>query len=211
MPPTQYSENMTNKICDLVASGLSLIDISKKYGYPSVFVLYRWRREYTEFEEALSIAFEINADRLAYRALEISNEDTDDDYTEESRKDGSTYKVFNSQHVARAKLRVSAYQWMATKQGRKAWGDKKSVDIEGTLNVQHISDDEIQRRLTAANTRLIDITPSHVDPVVPMATDQGPAQAESPQITDNTGPSWGEGDQENVKTKVEMKRKPSAP
>jgi hypothetical protein len=109
-----------------------------------------------EFAEALELASAIKADLLVEQAQDIAD-DASQDYKDVTRRDGRVERVLDAEHVNRSKLRVHIRQWAATRLSRKAWGDAKQIDIDATLSVQNLTDEEIDRRLLAANARLIEI------------------------------------------------------
>ena len=53
---------------------MSPLIVSRLPGFPSITTIYTWRREYSEFNDAVELALGIAGDTLAMEALEIADE-----------------------------------------------------------------------------------------------------------------------------------------
>lgn len=111
-PPTPFSQELADAICDEYAHNttLSLQSIlSRNPRYPSYTLLARWLRENPEFEKQYARAKEDRANLFAEEITEIA------DSVEGETENGV---------VSAAKLRVDARKWLASKLLPKLYGDK---------------------------------------------------------------------------------------
>lgn len=68
------------------------------------------------------------------------------DWTEREGKDGSTYAVFDHEHVQRSKLRVDSRKWLLSKLLPKQYGDKQQVELSGSVELAQFRDNEMADR-----------------------------------------------------------------
>lgn len=74
-----FSWDLADRICELIVLGNSLESISKRAGFPSLWVVRRWRRKHPEFNNMIRIAREDRAEfylsKMAALAAECSSRD----------------------------------------------------------------------------------------------------------------------------------------
>lgn len=118
--PTDYSEDLADKICELILSGMSLARICKLDGMPEPASIYRWFRKYPEFCENYKRAKEDQADYFAEDIIDIAD-------------------LASPEDVQVAKLRVDTRKWVASKFKPKKYGDTLDAKItgEGTVTFEH--------------------------------------------------------------------------
>lgn len=114
--PSEYSDETADKICALIAGGLSLNKISQMEGMPSIHTIYGWMRVNTNFLQRYSQARLDQADTLADEIMSISDD---------------TEHATDPVQVAAARLRVEARRWIAARLKPSKWGDKASVEVSG--------------------------------------------------------------------------------
>lgn len=153
--PSTYSPSLAQCLCEQVASGMSLAAACRLPGFPGASTAYQWRRDYPEFAEALDIANQIRGDVVIDEASVIAD-DSSQDWQEVTRKDGRVEIVLNNEHVQRSKIRVDLRKWTAARLSRRQWGDNKSVDLTATVSISNLTDEELQKRLDAANAVIIE-------------------------------------------------------
>lgn len=113
-------------MCERIATTKdSLRKICMSEMMPSVNTVLRWLREKEDFRAQYVRAKEEQADFLAEEMLEIADDDTDDILETEQGKSG------NPVSVQRARLRVDARKWAASKLKPKKYGDKMDVTSDG--------------------------------------------------------------------------------
>jgi hypothetical protein len=70
---SKYTEEIADKICDLVSNGVNLRSVCRIQGMPAWRTVYDWVVARPEFAARLARARELGYDALAEEALEISN------------------------------------------------------------------------------------------------------------------------------------------
>ena len=70
---SKYTEELSDRICDLVSNGVNLRKVCRMDGMPSWRTVYYWVVAHPEFATRLARAREMGFDALAEEALEISN------------------------------------------------------------------------------------------------------------------------------------------
>lgn len=147
--PTSFTEEMGDKICDMLADGRSLRSICAYEGMPSQSAVFRWLADERRatFRQQYARAREAQADALFDEMLDIADDGTND-WMERRRQDGSTDEVLNSEHVQRSKLRIDARKWMASKLNPKVYGEKLDV-TSGNEPLRNLDDEALNARIAA--------------------------------------------------------------
>lgn len=70
---SKYTEEVADRICDLVSNGVNLRKVCRMEGMPAWRTVYDWVVEKPDFAARLARAREMGYDSLAEEALEISN------------------------------------------------------------------------------------------------------------------------------------------
>ena len=118
-----YSPELIDKICDEIAKGRSVIQICKQDGMPSQDSFYRWLRENRDgMSEKYARAREAQAHFYAEEIIAISDDGRHDYGTDDEGK-----PIVDHDHIARARLRVDARKWYASKVAPKFYGDKVAI------------------------------------------------------------------------------------
>lgn len=103
--PSSYSEEIAEKIFDRLIQGESLRRICRDDSMPSYSSVMRWQNSSVDFESKCARARILQADLM------------DDLILEEAEKCDET-------NFQAAKVRISAYQWRASKLAPKKYGDR---------------------------------------------------------------------------------------
>lgn len=118
--PSDYSEEIALLICDRLADGESLRAICKDENMPARTSVFKWLSIHASFADQYAHAREAQADALFEDILEIA-----DDSSLDTKIVGEDEReVCNTEFVQRAKLRVDARKWMASKLAPKKYGDR---------------------------------------------------------------------------------------
>jgi predicted transcriptional regulator len=118
--PSGYTEELADKICDAIAgSSKGLNHHCKELGI-SPSMVYRWLEKNEGFRERYARAREDQADFVADEIVEIADDNS---------RDAEYYVGGN--HVQRAKLRVDARKWVASKLKPKKYGEKLDLTTGG--------------------------------------------------------------------------------
>lgn len=130
--PTLFTEEVADRICELVATtSMSIKSICDEEGMPSVTTLFRWLADdkYTTFREQYACAREAKADFLADELLDIVDDGSNDLMT--ITKGDASYEMENKEVTSRSKLRFEARRWLMSKMQPKKYGDKLDVTSNG--------------------------------------------------------------------------------
>ena len=105
-----YSEETVKKICELIADGNALHQISEMEGMPGKSAIYSWLEKYPTFAEQYARAREKQADLFAAQIITIADTATDANI---------------------ARLRMDARKWAASKMAPKKYGDRTLTEVTG--------------------------------------------------------------------------------
>jgi hypothetical protein len=145
--PTKLNKKLTDKICERMGSGESLLRICKDENMPHRATIHRWllatdengNKINKEFCDKYEEAVNLRADKM-FDELEYIADDGTNDYIEKERADGSTYVALDSEHVQRSRLRIDTRKWYLSKIMPKKYGDRSTLVTEDENgNVQPIT------------------------------------------------------------------------
>lgn len=136
--PTDYTDEVGDLICELVASctyGLEKI-CKLNPQLPDKATVNRWRHRFPDFRARYALAKCEQADLLAEECLDIADDDRQD-----IKLTFDLNEVCNTEFIARSRLRVDTRKWLASKLLPKQYGqyseeeqkDKKSL-IEALID-----------------------------------------------------------------------------
>lgn len=117
--PTKYSDETVERICELIASGMSLRTVCSQEGMPSAVTVCKWLSENEEFSKQYARAREEQAVSFADEIIQIADSVDPD-----------------SAAVAKAKLQIDSRKWLAARMAPKKYGDKVEQQITGNLAIQ---------------------------------------------------------------------------
>ncbi|MFU2148819.1 hypothetical protein ACM55O_21220 [Hafnia paralvei] len=112
--PSDYLPEVADDICALIASGESVLNISKRPGMPAQSTIYKWLSEHEEFSEKYRRARETQADYFADEMIGIADSCIPD-----------------AAEVAKAKLRIDARKWYVTKVAPRKYGERITNELVG--------------------------------------------------------------------------------
>ena len=133
--PAGYSQDLAERICDMIVDGATLLAICGKDGIPSRRTLFRWTKQYPEFDQMFQRALRWRCEARADEILEIA-EDTSEDYRPSS--DG-TRMVLNKEAIARAKLRIDARFRLMAKEHPRKYGHKSTAPAPGDDDAKQVN------------------------------------------------------------------------
>jgi hypothetical protein len=105
-----YSEEIVEKICNLIADGNALHQITEMEGMPKKTAIYSWLEKYPSFAEKYARAREKQADLFAAQIVTIADRATDANI---------------------ARLQMDARKWAASKLAPKKYGDRTITELTG--------------------------------------------------------------------------------
>lgn len=108
--PSLYTPELAAKICERLADGESLRAICKEEGWPDANTVRRWLIEHEAFRAQYASARTDQAEGYAAEIVEIADTDKD---------------------PQRARVRVDARKWVASKLLPKVYGEKLAHEVTG--------------------------------------------------------------------------------
>lgn len=123
--PSDYSSELADLICEMIADGKSLRKICEADDMPNKATVFRWLALHKVFSDQYAKARESQADTLFDEVLAIA-----DQYDSAADK-------LEVDHINRARLRIDARKWMAGKLRPKKYGEKLELsgDADSPLQV----------------------------------------------------------------------------
>ena len=119
--PTDYTEKLADRICELVAtSTIGTNKLCKAHDWmPSEDTIYKWRYRHPYFAEKYALAKSKQSEILVEQIIDISDDKSTDIYHDEQ----GNAKV-DSGAVAHRRLQIDTRKWYASKLAPKFYGDK---------------------------------------------------------------------------------------
>jgi hypothetical protein len=143
--PSDYSQDLADKICARLATGESLRTVCKDEDMPCIQTIFNWFRLHKEFLDQYTRAKEESADAMVEEILDIADDGTND-WMESWDKDGDrTGWKLNGEHVQRSRLRVDTRKWIASKLKPKKYGDSIDLTSKGDKLPGGVTDEQLAR------------------------------------------------------------------
>lgn len=126
--PTDYDEDIANKICDFFAMGLSMRQVCLEKDMPVPSTIYLWLSKHREFSDKYVCAKADGQECLVDELSEIAD------------------KVLTGEYEPQA-ARVAAdiKKWHVTKLAPKKYGDKQYIETKDTT--QEITDEDLNAKI----------------------------------------------------------------
>jgi len=132
--PTTYTPELTDIICERLASGESLRSISRDSDMPACSTMFKWMREHEQFSKQYVKAKEESADALVEDMLDIADNQVTQPLMIDGKPveiNGEVVMVKDAVGVNHARLRVDTRKWAASKLKPKKYGDKVQQEVSG--------------------------------------------------------------------------------
>lgn len=123
--PSDYTPAIAAVICERLVEGESLRKICKADEMPAISTVFKWLHDYPTFSAQYAHAREVQADTFADEITDIAD-DGSRDYTQTENG-----PMVDHDHIARARLRVDARKWIASKLKPKKYGEKVEQTHKG--------------------------------------------------------------------------------
>lgn len=127
--PTDYNQEIADKICAALSEGKSLRTVCLEDDMPDKTTVFRWLRTHEEFCNQYTRAKQEATDALADEIQDIAD-DGRNDWMEVHKKDGDII-LLDREHVERSKLRIETRKWLMAKMKPKKYGDKLDLTSGG--------------------------------------------------------------------------------
>ena len=122
--PTKFTPELGENICELIACGWLMKDAARHFGIPPETVC-RWVVKHEAFREVYAVARGQHTEIWAEEIIEIAD-DASRDYTAD--KHGK--RIFNSESVHRAKLRIEGRKWIMARLDPRLWGNRPEIRVK---------------------------------------------------------------------------------
>jgi hypothetical protein len=109
-PAIHYSKEVASRICEHIARGRSLRSFCEQKDTPAIGSVYRWLAENEAFRDQYARAREDQADSYADEIIDIADSEPDPN---------------------KARVRIDARKWVASKLKPKKYGDKLGISGDG--------------------------------------------------------------------------------
>ena len=144
--PTAYDQALADEICDRIARGRGLISVCNDPGMPTYSTVRKWLKEHDFFARDYARARVDQADTYADEIVEIADTEPDPN---------------------RARVRVEARKWTASKLRPQAYGDRIDLNVQGSLDLRAVlAGAEARRRRPACGQHepghALDIEPAPI-------------------------------------------------
>lgn len=120
--PTKRTPELIERICNGIAEGKSASTMCQEVGI-SKQTLWRWLDEDKELSDQYARAKELCAEMYVNQIIAIADESSNDLTVDPE----TGREITNHDVIARARLRVDARKWYASKLAPKRYGDKVQV------------------------------------------------------------------------------------
>lgn len=133
----KYTQDIADKICKLLAEGMTLREVCRQDGMPPESTVRGWVVDDREgFSAQYTRAREIGYHAMADELLEVADNGSNDWMLRKDDDDhGKELYVLNGEHVQRSRIRVDTRKWLLSKALPKIYGDKQQV--ESTVTIRH--------------------------------------------------------------------------
>lgn len=121
--PSEYSQEMADRICGKLAEGESLRTVCKPDEMPCLSTVFNWMRTRPEFLQQYARAKEESTDALAEEIIDISDDSLDDAFRSDPKSSGAIVQAH--------RLRVDSRKWIMSKMKPKKYGDKIDMTTNG--------------------------------------------------------------------------------
>jgi hypothetical protein len=131
---SKYTEELADRICDLVSNGVNLRKVCRMDGMPAWRTVYDWVVEKPDFAARLARAREMGYDSLAEEALEISNTPeigTKKVYSSGADEKKDSVTVTEEDMIAHRKLQIETRLKLLAVWDPKRYGNKMQVGGDG--------------------------------------------------------------------------------
>lgn len=129
--PSNYSDEIADKICEGLIDGRSLRSICLDDDMPGITTVMRWLSKNEDFREQYTRARELQADTIADEILDIADDGSNDWMERKSGEGEHLGWQFNGEAARRSQIRIDARKWMAGKMRPKKYGDKVQNEHSG--------------------------------------------------------------------------------
>lgn len=146
--PNEYTKEIGDKFCELIAQGLSLRSVCAMDDMPAPSTIFKWMREQPIFSKQYAQACEERTEAQNEQLLELGDEAV-------TLAQSSDPKAANA-IVAAVRLKADNLRWVMSKQKPKKYGDKIELDNTGeiTHKYEEMTDEQLDQAIKARQDRI---------------------------------------------------------
>lgn len=127
--PCTYTNKVADQILAEIAEGKSLRQVCKPAGMPPESTVRQWVvDDRNGFAARYRRARDLGLDALADETLEIADDGTGDEWTDDNGNLRTNHDV-----IARSRLRVDTRKWLLSKLKPEQYGDASKVELSGEV------------------------------------------------------------------------------
>lgn len=147
--PSVYTKDLADFILAEIAGGISVSEICRLPDMPARSTVMLWVAQDREgFSDRYAKACEARAHYWADEILDIAD-NGENDWMERNDPDGNVVGfAVNGEALGRSKLRVDSRKWLLSKL-LPQYSDKQEIKHSGNIDINKISDEELDARLQA--------------------------------------------------------------
>jgi hypothetical protein len=144
----KYGPETEARIIEALAEGKSLRAVCSEPDMPKCQTVLEWleKPERSLFAEQYARAREVGYKLLADEILAISDDGSNDTYTDENGVIRTNQEV-----VARSKLRVESRKWLLSKMLPKIYGDKLDLSVTDNTDPRTLTNEQLARIAAAGS------------------------------------------------------------
>ena len=142
-----YDPVIGEEVCSRLTEGTPLAEICSSEGMPALRTVYRWLAMDRSFWQHYARAREAQMEQWSEEIVTIAD-DRSGDMVERIGRDGQPEMVPDHENVQRSKLRIDTRKWVMSKMSKR-FADRVDVNVDATIKVETLSDQELEDRTRA--------------------------------------------------------------
>lgn len=123
--PSDYTQELADRICAQLAEGISLRTVCKAEGMPDKATVFRWLRTNETFRDQYTRAKDESADAFVEDMNDIAD-DCANDWMARNDPENQGW-LANGEHIQRSRLRIETRKWLASKLKPKKYGERMAL------------------------------------------------------------------------------------
>lgn len=127
---TIFTPELCSKICDFVIEGYTMRQIAAMDGMPTKASIFRAMSRNEDFAAAYAEARDLQTMMWEDDLTDIAD-NSNNDWVEKERANGSTEIALNHEAMQRSKLRIETRKWLMACRKPQKYGTKVSQEISG--------------------------------------------------------------------------------
>jgi len=133
--PSLYTDELAQDICDTIASNSKGIKklCAEHPHWPNKDTIFTWLKNKPEFADQYARAKQCQIETFVDEIIEIADDSSEDQVINEQGN-----AVYNSEFIARSRLRIDTRKWLASKLVPKVYGAPKNDNTPSPTLVERL-------------------------------------------------------------------------